>query len=221
MERKPIKAHWFLWVIIGISFLASAVLYSRLPEQIPMHWNIYGEVDRYGSRFEGAFAIPLLNAGLLLMMIWLPAIDPRRKSYAKFEGFYKLFQWIIVVFLSGIQGLIMAWALGYEPKIDLFVKLAIGIMFMIMGNYLGKVRSNWFFGIKNPWTLENEEVWVKTHRLAGPLMFGAGFLSIVLAFVNRSFTFWIIIGGVVFASIVPTIYSYIIYQKISNKGDGS
>jgi uncharacterized membrane protein len=184
---------------------------------MPMHWNVAGEVDRYGSRFEGAFAMPLLNAGLLLMLMWLPAIDPRRKSYAKFESFYKLFQWVLVIFMAGMQGLTMAWALGYQLSISLFVKLAMGIMFIVIGNYLGKIKSNWFVGIKNPWTLENEEVWVKTHRLAGPLMFSAGVISIVLAFVDKGFTYWIVIGSIMFAAIMPNIYSYIIYQRIVKK----
>jgi uncharacterized membrane protein len=214
MERRPIKAHWFLWVIVGGSFLASILLYNKLPEQMPMHWNIAGEVDRYGSRLEGAFLMPLLNAGLLLMMIWLPAIDPRRKSYAKFEGFYKLFQWVMVIFLTGMHGLILAWTLGYHLSISLYVKLAIGILFIIIGSYLGKVRSNWFVGIKNPWTLENDEVWIKTHRLAGPLMFGTGVISIVLAFVNNNISFWIIVGSVILAAIIPNVYSYVIFQRI-------
>ncbi len=216
MKGKPIKAHWFLWVIIGGSFLTSLILYKKLPEQIPMHWNIAGEVDRYGSRLEGAFAMPILNLLLLVMMIWLPAIDPRRRSYKKFEAFYKLFQWTMVIFLAGMQSLVIAWALGHQLSISLYVKLGIGILFIIIGNYMGKVRSNWFVGIKNPWTLENEEVWMKTHRLAGPLMFGAGVLTIILAFVNKGFAFWIIIGAIVFASLVPMIYSYMIYRRITN-----
>jgi uncharacterized membrane protein len=202
-------------VIIGGSFLVSIILYSKLPEHVPMHWNVEGEVDRYGSRFEGAFAMPLLNAGLLLMMVWLPAIDPRRRSYAKFEGFYKLFQWVMVIFLAGMQSLTMAWALGYQLSISLYVKLAIGILFIIIGNYMGKVKSNWFVGVKNPWTLENEEVWTKTHRLAGPLMFGAGVISIAMAFVDGGFSFWVVIGSVILAATIPNIYSYILYQKIA------
>lgn len=217
MKKKTIKAHWFLWVIIGASFLISIKLYGKLPEQMPVHWNIAGEVDRYGSRFEGAFAIPLLNAGLLMLMIWLPVIDPRRKSYANFEGFYKLFQWVMVLFLAGMHGLIMALSLGHELSISLYVKLAIGILFIIIGNYMGKVRSNWFVGIKNPWTLESDEVWTKTHRLAGPLMFAAGVLTMLLAFVDKSFAYWLIIGSVILAALIPTIYSYLLYRKLSIK----
>ena len=214
MKGKPIKAHWFLWVLIGVGFLVSILLYHRLPAQIPMHWNIAGEVNGYGSRFEGAFALPLLNVAILLLLVWLPAIDPRRKSYAQFKRFYRLFQWVMVIFLLGMQGLILAWALGYRLSVALYVKLALGFLFMVLGNYLGEVRPNWFMGIRTPWTLENEEVWVKTHHLAGPLMFGVGVLFLVLAFINHVFAFWLIIAGVMAAALVPVVYSYWLHQKI-------
>lgn len=215
MKKERIKAHWFLWLIIGAGFLLSMALYSRLPEQMPMHWNLAGEVDRYGSRFEGAFAIPLLNAGILLLLIWLPAIDPRRKSYTKFAGFYKLLQWVLVLFLTGMHSLIIALSLGYNLSVSLYVKLGIGILFMIMGNYMGKVRPNWFVGIKTPWTLDNDEVWTKTHRLGGYLMFAAGVLAVLMAFVDQGFTFFLVIGAVILAALIPTVYSYLLYQKVS------
>lgn len=215
MKRKPIRSHWFLWVLVGAGFLASIILFSKLPEQMPVHWNAAGEIDRYGSRFEGAFLIPLLNAGILLLLIWLPVLDPRRKSYEKFEGFYKIIQWTIVIFLSGVHALILFSSLGYHVSIGLFVKLGIGILFMILGNYLGKVRSNWFVGIKNPWTLENEEVWVRTHRMAGPLMFGAGLITLAMAFVDHSLSLWIVVGATTAAALVPNVYSYIIFNQLT------
>jgi uncharacterized membrane protein len=220
MKRKAIKAHWSLWVIVGLSFVVSAALYSKLPEQVPVHWNAAGQVDRYGSRFEGAFIMPILNAAMLLLFTWLPALDPRRDSYEKFKKFYKMMQWAMVLFLIGMQGVTLAWALGYELSISTFVKFSMGILFMVLGNYLGKVKPNWFVGIKTPWTLENEEVWTKTHRLAGPLMFLAGLLSLVLAFVDKPFTLWVIVGGLMLASFIPIVYSFVLYRQITGKSHG-
>lgn len=215
MKGKPIKAHWFLWVIIAASIMAGIVLYSKFPEQMPLHWNATGEVDRYGSRLEGLFLIPLMNAGLLLLMIWLPAIDPRRKNYEKFEKFYKILQWSIVVFMTFMQALVMFWSLGYQISIPFFVKLGLGILFILLGNYMGKVKSNWFVGIRNPWTLENEEIWVKTHRMAGPLMMGAGIISLLMAFIDNGATFWIVIISVIVATSAPTVYSFLLYRKLA------
>ncbi|MGI6751574.1 MAG: SdpI family protein [Anaerovoracaceae bacterium] len=217
-KRKAVKAGPLLWLTVAAGFLASLILYSKLPDQMPMHWNIAGEVDRYGSRLEGAFFLPAFNAALLLLLVWAPAIDPRRESYEKFKKFYRLIMWAIVLFMSILHGLILAWSLGMKISIALFVKAGVGLLFMILGNYMGKVKSNWFVGIKNPWTLESEEVWNKTHRLAGPLMFSAGLLILIMAFIDKDFTFWLVISLAMASALIPNIYSFLLFRKISNGG---
>lgn len=212
MKGKAIKAHWSLWLLVAGSFILSAFLYNKLPDQMPMHWNFAGEVDRYGAKLEGAFLMPFLNAGILFMLIWLPVIDPKRASYERFESFYKLFQWIMVIFFTIMHALVLIWSLGYQVSIGLYVKLAVGLLFMILGNYMGKVGPNWFVGIKTPWTLENPEVWTKTHRLAGPLFFAAGIIIALMAFVDGALSFWIIMISTFIAAFVPIIYSYFIYR---------
>lgn len=212
MKGKAIKAHWSLWLLVAGSFILSAFLYNKLPDQMPMHWNFAGEVDRYGAKLEGAFLMPFLNAGILFMLIWLPVIDPKRASYERFESFYKLFQWIMVIFFTIMHALVLIWSLGYQVSIGLYVKLAVGALFMILGNYMGKVGPNWFVGIKTPWTLENPEVWTKTHRLAGPLFFAAGIIIALMAFVDGALSFWIIMISTFIAAFVPIIYSYFIYR---------
>jgi uncharacterized membrane protein len=212
MKGKAIQAHWGLWLLVAGSFILSAFLYNKLPDQMPMHWNFAGEVDRYGSKLEGAFLMPFLNAGILFMLIWLPVIDPKRASYERFESFYKLFQWIMVIFFTIVHALVLVWSLGYQISIGLYVKLAVGLLFMILGNYMGKVGPNWFVGIKTPWTLENPEVWTKTHRLAGPLFFAAGIIIALMAFVDGVLSFWIIMISTFIAAFVPIIYSYFIYR---------
>lgn len=215
MKGTPIKIHWSLWLIVALTLILAIAVYPRLPEQVPIHWNIAGEVDGYGSRTIGAFGLPLLNLGLLLMMKYLPAIDPRKHNYEKFKGFYGIFVWIMILFMTGLYLLTIAWALGYRPSISLFTKLGLGILFMVLGNYMGKVRPNWFYGIKTPWTLENEEVWIKTHRLGGPLMFVAGLITTCLAFVNHPSTFGIVITIILVAAFIPYIYSFWLYNRIT------
>lgn len=215
MKGTPIKIHWSLWLIVALTLILGIAVYPRLPEQVPIHWNIAGEVDGYGSRTIGAFGLPLLNLGLLLMMKYLPAIDPKKQNYEKFKGFYGIFVWIMILFMTGLYLLTIAWALGYRPSISLFTKLGLGILFMVLGNYMGKVRPNWFYGIKTPWTLENEEVWIKTHRLGGPLMFVAGLITTCLAFVNHPSTFGIVITIILVAAFIPYIYSFWLYNRIT------
>lgn len=215
MKSTSIKIHWSIWLIIAATFVFSIIIYPRLPEQVPIHWNAAGEVDGYGSRFMGAFGLPLTTLGVVLLMKFLPAIDPKKQNYEKFKGFYQLFIWIMVLFMTGLYLLTIAWALGYQLSISLFTKLGLGIMFMVLGNYMGKVRPNWFYGIKTPWTLENEEVWVKTHRLGGPLMFGAGLITLCLAFIDHPSTFFIVVAVIMLAAFIPAIYSYLLYHRIT------
>lgn len=216
MKGTTIKIHWALWVIMLGTLVFGLVIYPQLPEQVPIHWNAAGEVDGYGSRFMGALGLPLMNLGLALLLKFVPAIDPKRQNYEKFKPFYQIFIWIFVLFMTGLYFLTIAWALGYRPSIALFTKLGMGIMFMVLGNYLGKVRPNWFFGIRTPWTIENEEVWLRTHRLGGPLMFGAGLITVFLAFFEHPSSFFLVMAVIMLASLIPTVYSYWLYQRITH-----
>lgn len=216
MKGTTIKIHWALWVIMLGTLVFGLVIYPQLPEQVPIHWNAAGEVDGYGSRFMGALGLPLMNLGLALLLKFVPAIDPKRQNYEKFKSFYQIFIWIFVLFMTGLYFLTIAWALGYRPSIALFTKLGMGIMFMVLGNYLGKVRPNWFFGIRTPWTIENEEVWLRTHRLGGPLMFGAGLITVFLAFFEHPSSFFLVMAVIMLASLIPTVYSYWLYQRITH-----
>lgn len=216
MKGTTIKIHWILWVIMLGTLVFGLVIYPRLPEQVPIHWNAAGEVDGYGSRFMGALGLPLMNLGLVLLLKFMPAIDPKRQNYEKFKPFYQIFIWVFVLFMTGLYFLTMAWALGYRPSIALFTKLGLGIMFMVLGNYMGKVRPNWFFGIRTPWTIENEEVWLRTHRLGGPLMFGAGLITVFLAFFEHPASFFLVIAVILLASLIPTVYSYWLYHRITH-----
>lgn len=216
MKGTTIKIHWALWVIMLGTLVFGLVIYPQLPEQVPIHWNAAGEVDGYGSRFMGALGLPLMNLGLALLLKFVPAIDPKRQNYEKFKPFYQIFIWIFVLFMTGLYFLTIAWALGYRPSIALFTKLGMGIMFMVLGNYLGKVRPNWFFGIRTPWTIENEEVWLRTHRLGGPLMFGAGLITVFLAFFEHPSSFFLVMAVIMLTSLIPTVYSYWLYQRITH-----
>lgn len=209
-----VKKDWLLWLVIAGLFIGGMAVYPLLPAQVPMHWNAAGEVDGYGSRLVGAFALPLLTLGLYLLFLLLPAIDPRRDNYPKFAGVYDLFKWFMVLFFAALHVVILTAALGYNPNVGLIAKLGVGILLVVLGNYFGKLRHNYFFGIKTPWTLASEEVWVKTHRFAGPLWMVAGLIFMVAAFFNHPVTFWIAMSGLIGVALLSTVYSYWLFTKI-------
>ena len=209
------KIDWVLLGIITAMLLTGAIIYPKLPEQVPMHWNAAGEIDGFGSPLAGAFGIPLLTLGIFILLLVTPSIDPRRENYAKFSGVYNLLKVFLVLFMAFLYAVTLLAAFNRQVKIGLFVKFALGLLFIFLGNYFGKIRHNYFFGIRTPWTLANETVWNKTHRLAGPLWVIAGLVSLIVAFIDHPVTFWIFMGCMMIAAIIPTVYSYLLYRRIN------
>lgn len=209
-----VKKDLFLWLIMAGLFISSIALYPSLPEQIPIHWNIQGEVDGYGSKFSGAFFLPFLTLGLYVLLVLLPKIDPRQENYAKFAGAYEVFKWMMILFMAVIHGVVLASSLGYAFDVTFVIKIAVGLMIMLLGNYLGKMRHNYFIGIRTPWTLANEEVWNKTHRFAGPLWVLSGLCFIIAAFFNHPAAFWLPMSLLMVASFVSVGYSYWVFRQL-------
>lgn len=213
---KLILSELPLIFIILVSLAAGALLYDQLPDRVPSHWNIRGEVDGYSSRFWGAFGIPLLNAGIYVMMLVLPLIDPRRDNYQKFAGAYRVFRVVFVVFMTGVYLLVLATVFGARIPVDRAMMAGISILFLVLGNYMGQIRHNYFVGIKTPWTLANEEVWQKTHRLGGRLWVAAGLTGLIASFIGGT---W---GGIVLgislgaSAIIPMVYSYLEFKRTQN-----
>lgn len=201
-----------LFAIIVLSIVGTAIIYNKLPEQIPSHWNIRGEVDDYQSRpfiYFTAF-LPLLIYGLMKL---LPKIDPKKESYEKHKKAYEAVIYVLVLFMVGIHWLTASYALGYETDIGVVINLGVGIMFMVIGNYMGQIRHNYFFGIRTPWTLASESVWKKTHKAGGYIFFILGLLFILSAFINNAWAFYMVIGAVILSTLGLTVYSYLLFRK--------
>lgn len=210
---------WNAWdmavLILALAPLLFAwMVYDRLPAQIPSHFGLDGQPDGYSGKFGLIVIFSVLVLGLPFLMKWLPALDPRRENYRKFSRFYELFRLVVTLFLSGMFTATLLYALGYPVNISKVVLTGVGLLWMVIGNYLGQVRSNWFFGIKLPWTLENEEVWRRTHRLSGPLWMGAGILLVLSVFLPSSVTLWTVSLSVLVILLVPPVYAYYLFRKL-------
>ncbi len=187
-------------------------------QQVPVHFDINGEADRYGSRFEAFFVLPLVLAGVCLLLAVIPRIDPRRTGVAKSVKAYSATWMTVVVFMVAMSAFVTRASLSdtsdmIEPR---FLLVGIGLLFVVLGNYMPKTGSNWFFGFRTPWTLSNEEVWTATHTLGGPVMVTVGVLSILAAIALP--LEWAVGLGIVLplAAIVGlTVYSYRKYQELT------
>lgn len=206
------------YLLAAASLLLAAVLYPKLPAQIPTHWDLDGTVT-YGGRH-----MIFLTAGtglpMALLFDILPKIDPRRQNYQKFGSYYDAFCVLIQLFMLVMNAVMITEAL--QPgtlSVPMVVMLGIGLLFLFIGNTMPKFKSNFYMGIKTPWTISSEEVWRKTHRLGGKCFFLAGLVSIICAFVPiaNPVIFGIYLAVILIACLIPGIMSYIWWRQEQNR----
>lgn len=195
------------------SLIAYALLYSRLPEAIPSHWNAAGEIDDTMNKANYSLLI-LLPIGIYLMMKVLPLIDPKRKAYQIHAKAYQVILLATYIMMSLFAWLGVLTAMGMRFDVSRIALFSIGILFIVMGNFMPQIRQNYFFGIKTPWTLASEVVWKKTHRVGGYTFTIAGILAICLGFLWRSDFVFMVIGIMGLAGLFPVIYAYWLYRKL-------
>lgn len=212
--RWELGREWPLLLLLLLLLVAGLVAYPHLPERVPAHWNLAGEVDRYQSRFWGAFAMPLLGLGIYLLMLVAPRWDPRRENYARFLPVYRFTRTALVLLTAVLQGVILAAGLGRAVPVGLIVQCALSSLFLFLGNQLGRVRPNYFFGIRTPWTLASEEVWRRTHRLGAWLLVGAGLVGLASAPLPAPFNAALFFGGLAVAVVWSTLYSYFVFRRL-------
>ena len=204
-------------VVVG---LAAA---SMLPEaaRLPIHWGADGKPDGFASKWSALLLPAAMTAGVSLLFWFLPALEPRRQGLARSQGLY-LWAWVAVLGLGPVIELAtLSEAFGWGLSVPHVTAGAVGAMFALIGNQLGKSRSMYMVGIRTPWTLANEEVWIRTHRLGGKLMVAAG-LVILAAAILQVPAEWlapITIAAVAIAVGVPVVYSYLLWR--GRRGDQS
>jgi uncharacterized membrane protein len=205
-------------LVLVVGMLAAAlVVWPSAPDRIPIHWNLEGEVDGYGGKFMGLLFLPLLAAGLYLLLRFIPHIDPGRANYSRFAGTYGVIRFTIMVVMAVIYAVTLLVMRGYSVRIETVMPLLIGGMFMVLGAVIGKVRPNWFVGVRTPWTLSSKLAWTKTHRLAGWLFIGAGMLTIAGSLFGPSVSFTALMVGAFGASLVSVAYSYFVWRSDPDK----
>jgi uncharacterized membrane protein len=204
---------WLPASFIAGAWLFSIAVYSRLPDRVAVHWDLYGEPNRYGSRVEGAFLIPALMAVLFLVMQWYPSRDPRAANIAKFRGAYDTVVATTIAFLGVLHVLALGQSLGWRVDITTGVLVGLGAMLMILGNLLPRARSNFIFGVRTPWTLSSDRVWTRTHRVAGYTTVAAGLLTMASAFFGRPASVVIALASVVASGVIAIVYSYVLWSR--------
>lgn len=204
-------------IIVIALFLASFYFYTILPDTIITHWGAKGQPNGYMPKFSGVFLLPLITLGIFLLLIFLPRLDPLRENYKKFMAYYESFILIFVLFMFYIQLISILWNLGIQVPIYLALIPAIGFLFIYIGIILKHVKQNWFIGIRTPWTMSNETVWDKTHKLGSTLFIISGIITFAGILFPQTYMILFILVPVILSSIWLFIYSYLIYKKIKKK----
>jgi uncharacterized membrane protein len=215
--KPSLKTEWLSWLLLTITAAVSYYFYHHFPAVVPTHWNVAGNPDNWGSGKTNAIAIPLVILGMYVMFLALPYLDPKKERYEQFAKTYHIFKAMLIGFMLAIYVVTGLSILGYPISVGVAVPGLIGLLFIVLGNYMGKLKMNWFVGIKTPWTLSSEEVWNKTHRFSGKIFMISGVLMMLQGVMPLSLRiplFVVMILMILFGSFG---YSYYIYKKVEKK----
>lgn len=208
------KSNRYCLALILLSLFLTLLTYSRLPDPMPIHWNIQGEVDGYGRKAFAAFMPLSVMIFVWLSMNYLPKIDPKKENYQKFMSSYQVIIALMISFFFGLHLVTLAAGLGYPLAIDKIITFMLGILFMVLGNYLPKAKPNYFYGIRTPWTLASEESWRKTHRLSGKLFSISGLIILLTSFfLAGQVKFILLLLLISVSSLVPLVASYFYFSR--------
>ena len=193
-----------------LPILAGLALYSRLPEQVPTHFDFSGNPNGWSSRPFAVFGLPCLMAALNVFLHGSLLRDPKRANMS--AALKTVSRWVIPVLSVLSCGLILTAAMGYPSHVGTVIPLLVGILFLLAGNYLPKTKQSYTMGIRLPWTLKSEENWNRTHRLAGFLWVAAGALFILVTLLHL-WNRWLLALLLLAVIFVPVLYSYTLHRK--------
>jgi uncharacterized membrane protein len=199
-------------LLIVTMFVLAIVSWPIAPDRMPTHWNGAGDIDRLGGRAEGLFVIPLVALAIYALMLFLPRIDPRRAHYDAFAGPYLLLRTAVLGLLFITYIAVHLSIRGKAVNITTLTTVAGGVFFIVIGNYLPKIQSNWFVGFRTPWTLTSEHSWHKTHRLAGRLFVISGLAIVATGLLWPAALTTVFMTTVAVAALVSAIYSYFAWR---------
>jgi uncharacterized membrane protein len=202
--------------MVVFSAIIGALIYSKLPQTIPSHWNASGVIDSWMEKNMAVLFFPGLILLIYFLMVILPFVDPLKKNYRKFLEDYFWFRTITLILLFLLYLFSLLVAVGFEVNIIYFIIPVMSVYIIYLGFFLPNVKRNYFVGVRTPWTIYSDKVWDKTHEFSGKLFIIAGLLSILGLF-NLEYAFAIFLSIFILAAITAVSYSYYIFLKVGKK----
>lgn len=202
-------------VLIAIMFAVGAYLYPDLPARIPTHWGASGQIDGWSQKsFLSVFGQPLLCLGLWVLFMLMPYLDPKRANLLRSRQVYSLILELVTGLFTVLFAASLAAAYRQSLPVDRVVTFGTGVMFVVLGNYMGRVKQNWTMGVRYSWTLADERVWTKTNRLGGRMFMLAGVMGLVGAFLPQPWPVVLLMAPAL--ALVPAtyVYSMLLYRRL-------
>lgn len=195
--------------MVALMFIAGAIAYSYLPDVIPTHWGFDGQPNGWSPKWFGVWLIPALCLLFLVLFPVLSRLDPRSENYESFKKPWSVIQTAILGMLAYMYAVTMfvTFYPEYNSLVGRLVVLGMGLLFVILGNYMGKVRQNYFIGLRTPWTLNDPEVWQKSQRVSGWAFVLCGLVAIAEAWIWLAVPY-VFFGAIALTVVVPVVYSY-------------
>lgn len=220
-SKQPLRTVPAVWIIAVIAIIVAVIAYPFLPDPMPTHWGLEGAPNGWSPKWLGTFLMPGMITLFAILFPVVEWIDPKREQYNLFRKPWAAIQISLAAFFLYMEGL-MFYAAVMPVHNDIVgpgVTAGIGILFIILGNFMGKLRQNWFVGLRTPWTLEDPEVWQKSQRLGGWMFVLGGIAILILAFTAGSgLVLFILFMAVALAvSVVPIVYSYLLAARKRKK----
>lgn len=200
--------------IIIAATLVGLLLWNQLPDPMTSHWGIDDQANGSMSKLWGVLLMPLMSAGMLLLFLVIPSMDPLKANVAQFRESFNTFIVMLMIFLAYTYGLTLAWNMGFTNiRMSSAILPAIGLLFFFIGGMMGKAKRNYFIGIRTPWTLASDTVWDETHRAGGLLFKISGVLAMLSILLPADYAFWLLFAPVMVSSVFSIAYSYILFQR--------
>ena len=199
-------------LMLATALGVTAFFYHDLPQTIATHWNASGQANGTADKSWGLFLPTIIAALISALLFALPAIDPLDKGY---KNFRKTYNWLIVLiaaFLALLQVMTVVWNLGFRFNFSRFIAPTIGVFFYFIGTLLPDIKRNWFAGIRTPWTLSSDRVWMRTHEHAGTIFRIAGLVACLGAVFPLHALYFLFVPSLLGIAWV-IVYSYLVFRK--------
>lgn len=217
MITETLKKEWYVVLLLIIPFGVSAYLWNDLPDTVPTHFNMKGEADGWGPKWVNALMFPAIALGTYLLLIIVPFIDPKKRIESRQKPIAAI-RIILSLFFVFMYVFVMSESMGTDINFSIYLQVGIGLLFLVLGNYMHSIKQNYFIGVRTPWTLENEEVWKRTHRLTAKVWTVGGLIMMIAPItLSNAVVYWTVFGVVTTVLVlVPIIYSYVIFERLDS-----